>query len=48
MRKTKQVLWNETGMKEVILAIKINKMGLRKVARTFDVEKDSLDVDYRS
>ena len=29
-------------MKEAILALKTNKMGLRKTARTFDVPKDSL------
>ena len=29
-------------MKEAILALKTNKMGLRKAARTFDVPKDSL------
>ena len=28
-------------MKEAILALKTNKMGLRKAARTFDVSKDS-------
>ena len=42
MRKTKQALWNETSMKDAILALKTNKMGLRKAARTFDVTKDSL------
>ena len=42
MRKTKQALWNETSMKDAILALKTNKMGLRKAARTFDVAKDSL------
>ena len=41
LRKTKQVSWNETSMKEAILALKTNKMGLRKAARTFDVAKDS-------
>ena len=42
VRKTKQASWNETSMKEAILAVKTNKMGLRKAARTFDVPKDSL------
>ena len=42
VRKTKQASWNETSMKEAILALKTNKMGLRKAARTFDVAKDSL------
>ena len=41
VRKTKQASWNETSMKEAILALKTNKMGLRKAARTFDVPKDS-------
>ena len=41
VRKTKQASWNETSMKEAILALKTNKMGLRKAARTFDVAKDS-------
>ena len=34
VRKTKQASWNETSMKEAILALKTNKMGLRKAART--------------
>ena len=38
----KQASWNESSMKEAILAPKTNKMGLRKVFRTFDVPKDSL------
>ena len=42
VRKTKQASWNETGMKEAILTIKTNKMGLRKAARTFDLPKGSL------
>ena len=42
VRKTKQASWNETSMKEVILAVKTKKMGLRKASRTFDVPKDSL------
>ena len=42
MRKAKQTSWNETSMKEVILAVKTKKMGLRKASRTFDVPKDSL------
>ena len=29
-------------MKEAILAVETNKMGVRKAARTFDVPKDSL------
>ena len=41
VRKTKQASWNETSMKEAILALKTNKIGLRKAARTFDVPKDS-------
>ena len=40
--KTKQALWNKPSMKEAVLALKTNKMGLRKAARTFDVPKDSL------
>ena len=39
--KTKQASWNETSMKEAILALRTNKMGLRKAARTFDEPKDS-------
>ena len=42
VRKTKQASWNESSMKEAILALKTNKMGLKKGARTFDVPKDSL------
>ena len=42
VRKTKQASWNETGMKEAILAVKTSTMGLRKAARTFDLPKDSL------
>ena len=38
----KQASWNETSMKEAVLALKTNKVGLRKAARTFDVPKDSL------
>ena len=41
VRKTKQASWNETSMKETNLALRTNKMGLRKAARTFDVAKDS-------
>ena len=41
VRKTKQDSWNETIMKEAILALKTKKMGLRKAVRTFDVPKDS-------
>ena len=41
VRKTKQASWNETSIKEAILALKTNKMGFRKAARTFDVAKDS-------
>ena len=48
LRKTKQAPWNETSMKEAILALKTNKMGLRKAARTFDVLKDSLRRRLRS
>ena len=33
--------WN-TSMKEVVLAVKTNNMGLRKAVRTFDTLKDSL------
>ena len=29
-------------MKEAVLAVKTNKMGVRKAPRTFDVPKDSL------
>ena len=36
-----KTLWNETSMKEAILALKTKKMGLRKAARSFDVPKDS-------
>ena len=39
--KTKQASWNETSTKETILALKTNKMGLRKAATTFDGAKDS-------
>ena len=39
--KTKQASWNETSIKEAIFALKTNKMGLGKAARTFDVTKDS-------
>ena len=39
--KTKQASLNVTSMKEAILALKSNKMGLRKAAETFDVPKDS-------
>ena len=39
--KTKRALWNENSMKEAILALKTNKMGLRKAARTFDFANDS-------
>ena len=42
VRKAKQASWNETSMKEVILAVKTKKMGPRKACRTFDVPKDSL------
>ena len=42
VRKMKQASWNETSMKEVILAVKTKKMGLSKASRTFDVPKDSL------
>ena len=41
VRKTKQASWNKTSMKQTILPLKTNKMGLRKAARTFDVAKDS-------
>ena len=41
VRKTKQASWNETSMKEAILAVKTNKMGLGKAAGTFNVPKDS-------
>ena len=40
--KTKRALWNENSMKEAILALKTNKMGLRKAARTFDFANDSI------
>ena len=33
--------WN-TSMKEMVLAVKTNNMGLRKAVRTFDASKDSL------
>ena len=39
--KTKQASWNETSIKEAIFVLKTNKMGLGKVARTFDMTKDS-------
>ena len=42
MRKTKQASWNETSMKEAILALKTNKIALKKTAKTFNVSKDSL------
>ena len=42
VRKMKQASWNETSMKEAILAVKTRKMGLRKASRIFDVPKDSL------
>ena len=48
VRKMKQASWNETSMTEAILALKINKMGLRKAARIYDVQKILLEVDYRS
>ena len=41
MLKTKQASSNETSIKEAILALKTNKMSLRKAARTFYVPKDS-------
>ena len=39
--KMKQASWNEISMTEAILALKINKLGLRKAAGIFDVPKDS-------
>ena len=48
LHKMKQAAWNETSMKEAILALKTNKMRLRKAARTFDVLKDSLRRRLRS
>ena len=41
MRKTKQPSWNETSINEAISAHKTNKMGLKKAATTFDVQKES-------
>ena len=42
MRVKRIKLVNDTSMKEAVLAVKTNKMGVRKAPRTFDVPKDSL------